>query len=184
MTDRIDRLEEQLMCQVECQMANLSAVDTKEFGEVIDILKDLSEMKYYCSVVEAMEEATPETIHYYTEKYNNKPYKKTKRIYNNDYTDWEDDDWDYINKQRYEYPNERINSYDEREGRSPKQRKMYMESKELHKDKTTQLKELDKYIQELSTDIVEMIEDASNDERMYLEKKIAALATKIGQMNG
>lgn len=61
---------------------------------------------------------------------------------------------------------------------------MYMESKALHKDKTTQLKELDKYIQDLSSDIVEMIEDASDDERAYLEKKISALATKIGQMNG
>lgn len=183
MMDRIKRLKEQLMCQVECEMANPATADTHELGEVIDMIKDLEEAGYYCSVIEAMEEASPEEIHYYTEKY--KPHNKSKnikRVYNNDYTDWEDDDWDYM-----EYPESRtsrMSHRDEKEGRSPKQRKMYMESKELHKDKTTQLKELDKYIQELSADIVEMIEDASNDERMYLEKKIAALATKIGQMNG
>jgi hypothetical protein len=35
---------------------------------------------------------------------------------------------------------------------------------------------------ELSTDIVEMITDASPEEKQYLEKKITALATKIGAM--
>jgi hypothetical protein len=37
-------------------------------------------------------------------------------------------------------------------------------------------------MQELSQDVVEMIEDASLEEKQYLEKKISALATKIGQM--
>jgi hypothetical protein len=34
----------------------------------------------------------------------------------------------------------------------------------------------------LSADIVSMIDESSMDERQYLEKKITALATKIGQM--
>ena len=59
---------------------------------------------------------------------------------------------------------------------------MYMEAKEMHKDKATQLKELERYMQELTVDIVDMIEDASIEEKQYLEKKISALATKIGQM--
>jgi hypothetical protein len=37
-------------------------------------------------------------------------------------------------------------------------------------------------MQELSQDVVEMIEDASLEEKQYLEKKISALAMKIGQM--
>jgi hypothetical protein len=37
-------------------------------------------------------------------------------------------------------------------------------------------------MQELSQDVVEMIEDATTEEKQYLEKKISALATKIGQM--
>ena len=57
-----------------------------------------------------------------------------------------------------------------------------MESKEMHKDKNTQMQELDKYVQELTTDMVEMIQDASPEEKQYLEKKITALASKIGQM--
>lgn len=40
-------------------------------------------------------------------------------------------------------------------------RKSYMESKETHQDKATQVRELEKYISELTTDITEMIEGAS-----------------------
>ena len=68
---------------------------------------------------------------------------------------------------------------DRREGRSPMSRKMYMESKELHKDKTTQLKDLENYMQELSMDIAEMIDDASPEEKQLLQSKITALASKI-----
>lgn len=68
---------------------------------------------------------------------------------------------------------------DRREGRSPMSRKMYMESKELHKDKTTQLKDLENYMQELSMDIAEMIDDASPEEKQMLQSKITALANKI-----
>ena len=68
---------------------------------------------------------------------------------------------------------------DPKEGRSPISRKMYMESKELHKDKTVVLQELEKYAQELTADMVEMIEEATPEEKQYLSNRIAALATKI-----
>lgn len=71
---------------------------------------------------------------------------------------------------------------DEYEGHSHKNRRMYMEAKEMHKDKAIQLKELEKYMQELTADIVDMIQDSSPEEKQYLEKKISALATKIGSM--
>jgi hypothetical protein len=58
-----------------------------------------------------------------------------------------------------------------------------MEAKEIHSDKAAQMKELEKYAQELTTDIVEMIEDASPEEKQYLSKKITALATKINQLS-
>ena len=37
-------------------------------------------------------------------------------------------------------------------------------------------------MQELSQDIVDMIADASPEEKQYLEKKITALGAKIGAM--
>ena len=57
-----------------------------------------------------------------------------------------------------------------------------MESKQMHRDKASQIKELEKYMQELTQDMIEMIEDASPEERQYLEKRVSALASKIGQV--
>lgn len=73
-------------------------------------------------------------------------------------------------------------SRSEYEGKSPHSRKMYMEARDMKRDKATQLRELEKYMQELSQDITDMIVDASPEEKQYLEKKITALASKIGQM--
>lgn len=73
-------------------------------------------------------------------------------------------------------------SRSEREGKSSLSRKMYLEAKHMNKDKATQLRELEKYMQELSQDVVDMIADASPEEKQYLEKKITALASKVGQM--
>lgn len=72
--------------------------------------------------------------------------------------------------------------WDERLGRSPRGRKMYMEARAMNKEKAVQLRELEKYMQELAQDITEMIADASLEEKQYLEKKITAMASKIGQM--
>lgn len=68
------------------------------------------------------------------------------------------------------------------EGRSSGVRRMYMEARDMGKDKTAQIKELEHYMQELSTDVVEMIQEAGTEEKQYLEKKLLALASKIGQM--
>lgn len=51
MLDRaIDIAEEGLNQDVSC-------IDAHELGEIIDIVKDLEEAMYYCSIVEAMENA-------------------------------------------------------------------------------------------------------------------------------
>ena len=38
------------------QMENPECVDAKELGEVVDIIKDIDEAIYYCTVVKAMED--------------------------------------------------------------------------------------------------------------------------------
>ena len=70
----------------------------------------------------------------------------------------------------------------EHEGRSHHSRRAYMEAKAMHQDKAVHLHQLEKYVQELTTDIVEMISDSSPEEKQYLEKKMTTLAAKIGQM--
>lgn len=73
-------------------------------------------------------------------------------------------------------------SRSEYEGKSSHSRQLYIEAKHMNKDKAIQLRELEKYVQELSQDVIDMIADSSPEEKQYLEKKITALASKIGQM--
>ena len=56
MCDKFQEIKKQLLTQVESQMAHLECVDTKEMGEVIDMIKDLEEAIYYCTITEAMNE--------------------------------------------------------------------------------------------------------------------------------
>ena len=72
---------------------------------------------------------------------------------------------------------------DYREGRSPMNRRTYMEAKEMHHGKEVQLKELENYMQELTNDITEMIKDSSPEEKQLMQKKIATLAEKVGKVN-
>lgn len=68
---------------------------------------------------------------------------------------------------------------DVREGRSPMTRRSYMESKEMHKGKEVEMQELEKYMQELSTDITDMIKEASPEEKQMLQQKLTLLASKV-----
>lgn len=63
-------------------------------------------------------------------------------------------------------------------------RRSYMESKELHSDNTQEskqakMKELEKYMSELSSDMTDMINGASNEEKTMLKQKLQNLSNKI-----
>lgn len=64
-------------------------------------------------------------------------------------------------------------------GHSPIKRKSYIESKERHMDQALQMRELEDYAQVLTSDLLEMIQDATPEEKQLLQRKIATLATKI-----
>lgn len=189
--ERLKHMEEALMSCVQAQLSHLDTVDTEELGQVIDMIKDLEQAKYYCSIVKAMEEAeedeTKEMSHHHRDMdriYGRMYYEGPNGDFKGRYP-WKkrdrDEDWE-----RYPYYPEHgreIDIRDSREGRSPVTRRMYMESKQLHKDKTEKVKELEQYMQELSEDIVEMIDGASPEERQVLEKKMTSLTNKIAQLN-
>lgn len=164
-------MKEKLECCAMSQMGNLDSTNTEELGEVIDMIKDLEEAMYYCTIVKSMEDKEESRQKYYT------PTDYTYPRYGYDMRMMDRG----AGKMYYSEPT----SYamrDSREGRSPAQRRMYMESKEQHKDKGVHIKELEKYMSELSEDIVEMIEDSSPEEKQYLERKINQLATKISHV--
>ena len=164
------------MCCVESQMDHLNTVDTKELGEAIDMLKDLEEAIYYATITKAMNEPTGEKanwhnthdVMYYTEPYFPEDRKST------DNWEWHKKEDSYAIGTRETHETEK-----EHEGRAGKVRRSYMEGKMKHHDAAAQMKELEKYMKELSDDILEMIEEATPEERQFLGKKIATLATKV-----
>lgn len=192
--ERLKYMKESLMNCVQGQLGDLSSVDAKELGEAVDMIKDLSEAIYYCTIVKSMEDSEKEG----KEKYY--PMMDYNRYYPVDYRDMDrgmgrmyynggsssggqgGSSRGYQDGQRYtpgesrEYP---VEIRDYREGQSPLTRKTYMERKMHGGDKGAQMQELEKYMAELSHDLTEMIEGSSAEEKQMLQKKLSALATKI-----
>ena len=195
-TEALKMMKEQLMSCVQGQLGDISKVDAHELGEAVDMIKDLAEAIYYCTITESMEKSEENksqgetNINYYTTPYYNKMYP--------DYRDMErtggymyyptggngenmsrgSNSRNSGGRSYYtEMPD--IMGRDPREGRSPMRRRMYMEGKEMHNDTNSQLRELEAYLQELSRDITEMIKDASPEERATLHQKMTTLASKI-----
>ena len=191
--EKLKWMKDSLICVVENQLCNLEEVDTEELGEAIDMIKDLEEAIYYCTVTEAMTNPKKEEM-WEMKKSDHHQESSDSRMYYGYPMMYADGGRDHRGSGNSNgMPNSgngtsSTNHYDDleerdyREGRSPMSRRMYMEAKHTGRDKATQLRELEKYMQELSQDITEMIADASPEEKQYLEKKITALASKIGQM--
>lgn len=182
MHKRLKSMREQLASAIEAQLCNLQDCDCSELGEAIDMLKDLEEALYFCTITEAMNSRSTKEYEWEMDRQKRDGWHEggSQTMY---YGGWNRPmmykDGNYRDEMPMTHDGEM--THDWREGRSPKNRRMYMESKHT-KDKATQLRELEKYMQELTSDMVEMIEDASPEEKQYLEKKISALASKIGQM--
>lgn len=240
-------------CEEVCK--NKEAIDTKEMGEVVDMVKDLAEAEYYARIAKAMEEAEKEDEE--EAKYIMKKMKEEygeeegERRFYDDYRYKRSGRFapkgrgSYMPRRGYDeppyyhmMPNEaeyyrdmdrmngkmyysgggqsssgnssgqsgnmsgnstrgysdgysdglrdgsRNNQRDGREGRSGQSRRSYMETKEIHKsnsseDKQHKMKELEKYMGELSGDITEMISDATPEEKALLKQKMQMLMQKI-----
>lgn len=208
MTEKLKHMKETLMCCVEKQLDHLDTVDAKELGEVVDMIKDLEEAIYYATITEAMKDKKEyskskgyEHQAYYSEPYYRDMDRYSGRMYyGNNRVDGTSSNGSSMNgghsstngsysgnnsssSAQYserEYP---LEMRDYREGRSPKSRRMYIESKQTHQDKIAQMRELERYVQELTQDIVEMVEDASPEEKQYLSKRVTALGNKLSQLN-
>lgn len=171
-------MKDQLVSCVQGQLGDISKVDTHELGEAIDMIKDLSEAVYYCTVTEAMEKSEKNeqqpvnNINYYTRMY--PEYRDMER--NTGYMYYGGGQGSSGSTTTSYYTD---TMRDPRQGRSPMRRRMYMQGKEKHKDTNSQLHELEAYLQELSSDIVEMIKDASAEEKAILRQKMSVLVDKI-----
>ena len=151
----MEQLKSMKQCLIACaqaQMNNLQNVDAKELGEVIDMIKDLEEACYYATITKAMTEENK---------------KEEVDIYR---------DWDRAYGRMY-YTEKTYN--DEKIGHSHLARKEYLMSKEMRKDKAVLMQDLEEYARELSEDVLDMVHDATQEEKQMLQTKLANLAAKI-----
>lgn len=192
-TDALKTMKEQLMSCVQGQLGDISRVDAHELGQAIDMIKDLSQAIYYCTITESMEKADKKeeqapvnNINYYTTpEYRNMQRAGGYMYYPASNGGQNTGTMSYYSSGSNGGGSNGSTSYytdmmrDPRQGRSPMRRRMYMEGKEMHKDTKSQLQELEAYMQELSSDITEMIKDATPEERNTLRQKMTTLAGKI-----
>ena len=221
----IERLSECVKCEVD---KGIDQVDTKEMGEVADIIKDLCEAEYYAKISKAMEEAEYGEDYDYMGAYDEherKGYRGQRRdsrgryMSRRSYTEpmmMHDDmrEMDYMDGRMYYggstggntsnmggsssgmsggSSNTGSRGYSEnmggrmsdrmqrdgREGRSGESRRGYIESKEMGKDKSEKMHELETYMKDLSEDVTEMIGGMSPEEKALMKNKMQTLMAKI-----
>jgi len=213
-TKLVDCIEKQIN-------GNLEYANTQELGDAVDMIKDLSEAIYYCTITEAMEGKDQmkngnhyPAAHYYgnqsmTRNYpadymyasqpvmyasngqggNSSSYYTPVMYMNDGSRQSMGESRNYTpmmyasngGNTSYMYHSEEgmyPPTYIEQDGRSYVMRRRYMDGKKYN-DKHTQMQELEKYTQELASDLTDMIKDASPEEKTLLQQKISMLASKI-----
>lgn len=194
---QLKQMKDKLVSAIEAQInGNLEYANTEELGEAVDMVKDLSEAIYYCTITEAMEDKSsysqsghyPAT-HYYSEKVRPReypmmepyaPYESYPIMYNDGGTNRGGSGTRYYDDTSTRYMMYRDDRYmlPPGDNRSEMSKRRYMDAK-MHNDKNMQMKELEQYTQELATELTDMIKDASPEEKQLLQQKITLLAQKI-----
>jgi hypothetical protein len=192
--------------------AGIENIDTAEMGQVVDMMKDLSEAMYYRELTKAMQEFDAEDVmemldrygdgrkfydHYryadgrfapkgrgtYRRGYEEPPYyHMTPEMYRN-MEQYRDTDRG-SGRMYYTEPSMSSDSVSHMESRYDMAKRNYTESKELHRgntpdDKEHKMKELEKYMREIGSDIAEVISDASPEEKTLLKQKLQVIMQKI-----
>jgi hypothetical protein len=194
----LKQMKDKLVEAIEKQVnGNLEYANTEELGDAVDMVKDLSEAIYYCTITEAMNDKSQSkqgnhypATHYYSEPmyrgYPDEYYTPMGEHYPIMYASGNGSSSNGMGGSRYygdtstrymmyndEYP--MLNPGSDRSSMS---RRRYMDGK-MYNDKASQMKELEQYTQELTSDLTDMIKDASPEEKQLLQQKIALLAQKI-----
>ena len=126
--EHLIEMKQKLVECVECQMEDLTHVNTHELGEVIDMIKDIDEAIYYCTKAHKIHEEDMEKYccHCGGLKETDEEQTMTQRS---------------------------------------KRTESYMKAKENNEDKIVSMKELEEYLKELTTEVIEMAKVSSIEEK-------------------
>lgn len=136
-----------------------SEICTHELGEVIDMIKDCAEGLYQMSVYDSMKNAEDEEKYYQKHRKNEMYYKQP------------DNSLMMIESTPYLSDSQRDNI--SHSLGNTNETKYYTETR------VTKVSDLEKYLQELSKDIAEIVKEATPEERAALKQKIIGLQQKI-----
>ena len=185
--EELKNIKQCLVGAVQGQLGDLKKTNAKELGEVIDMIKDLEEAMYYCSITEAMNNKenhssqSQNNIAYFTEPDN----KDTHQYYGGGNYYYSDDVKQYVPYMEYAPYMMRDDKWRDshlyEEGRSNMSRRMYMEGKHKNQSDVQSMKDLETYVKDLSDDMVEMLKDSTPEEKQVLSSKLQALASKVNK---
>ena len=185
--EKLKDIKCRLVEAVQNQVGDLKKANTKELGEVIDMIKDLEEAMYYCSIIKAMEkseedsEKTYNNINYYMEGNPVKMYSGRRM-----FDDHSSIDRQYMGDVSHytpymEYAPYMMRDKDWREDKLYKSRRTYVEGKMNHVKDTESMEDLEQYITNLGDDITDMIRNSSPEEKQVLSQKLQTLASKVNK---
>lgn len=200
----IERMHKMIECLTEKALAELDKgienVDTKEMGEVVDMIKDLNEAEYRAVIVKSMKEADEEQ-----KEYDKELLRALKNEYGEEGGRRYYDHYRYANgrfapkgkgtyRRGYEeppymhmYPEaEHMRDMDRDYGKMyytepinesgyDRAKRNYTETKEMHsgttpEDKEQRMKALDKYIKTVTNEIIKIVSDNATTEEKSLIK--------------
>lgn len=189
MVKKAEKITEKLMdCICSEFDKGIQNVNTAEMGMVVDMLKDMADALYHLTTVDAMNEYSEGAEErYYTEKSRKRARMPEYDMSVEDYRDYEPmRDMDRRRGRMYftEPMNDGMSMRDSREGKSGMSRKGYMESKELHNsgseaDKMRNRQELEKWIDDIGTDVKSALGEMSPEERTVMRQKLTNLSNAI-----
>lgn len=154
------------------------AEDSGKIMDMLEMYEDYPDRRYYDHYRYSNGRFAPKGSGTYRRGYEEPPYYHVMPREYHDYSDMENmRDMDR-NRGRMYYADQHS------ESRYDRAKRMYTESKELHKgntpaDKDQKMKDLEGYFKEISDDITGMIVDASPEEKAMLRTKLTTLAGKV-----
>ena len=154
------------------------AEDSGKIMDMFEMYEDYPDRRYYDHYRYSNGRFAPKGSGTYRRGYEEPPYYHVMPREYHDYSDMENmRDMDR-NRGRMYYADQHS------ESRYDRAKRMYTESKELHKgntpaDKDQKMKDLEGYFKEISDDITGMIVDASPEEKAMLRTKLTTLAGKV-----
>lgn len=163
--EMMEKIEDLMYSQFE---EGAEAVDTHEMGQVADIYKDLSMAKYYCALVEAMEDAE------YGVDYDENGLKGYSTKYPDEF--YRERDMDYPKKMYY---TEKGVKAAKKAETSENMRRTYMESKEMHGRNSDEMENLEMFLNSMDSEMTELYGEMTPAEKQMTRNKLNAMLAKV-----